>query len=344
MKTFLPEWHPQSGVILTWPHEHSDWADTLPTVVPVFIEISREIAKRQLLLLIAYDENHLEGIRAQLIGAGVNIQNIRFACLPSNDTWVRDYGPLTVHEGSRLLLNDFVFNGWGNKFEAQLDNHVTRHLYNLGLFPNCSLQTEKFVLEGGSVESDGKGTILTTTHCLFSPERNPRYGKQDIETYLSEHLGSQRVLWLEHGHLEGDDTDSHIDTLVRFCNENTITYVCCDDPDDSHFDDMKKMEQEVLALTDSKGTPYQTVPLPWPAAKFSAEDGHRLPATYANFLIINGAVLVPTYEDANDELALSQIKKCFPDREIIGINCLPIIEQHGSLHCLTMQLPEGVLA
>lgn len=338
-----PEWYPQSGVILTWPHEHSDWNELLDIVEPVFVQISHEITKRELLLLVVYDQKHQQHILKQLGDANVPIDNIRFACIPSNDTWQRDYGPITLIEGDRTLLQDFVFNGWGNKFDARLDTHITRHLYNYGLFPSCAINTLDFVLEGGSIESDGRGTILTTSNCLMSPERNPRFSRDDIEAYLAEQLSAKHVLWLDHGHLEGDDTDSHIDTIARFTDVNTIAYVQCDDKTDSHYDDMQAMEQQLKNLRNLNNEPYRLVPLPWPSAKLSITDGRRLPATYANFLIINGAVLVPTYEDKNDQLALDQIKECFPDREIIGINCLPIIEQHGSLHCLTMQLPKGVL-
>ena len=338
-----PEWYPQSGVILTWPHEHSDWNELLDIVEPVFIEISREITKRELLLLVVYDQTHQQHVLKQLADSNVAINNIRFACIPSNDTWQRDYGPITLIDGERTLLQDFIFNGWGNKFDARLDTHVTRHAYNTGLFSNSVINSLDFVLEGGSIESDGLGTVLTTSHCLMSPERNPRYSKADIEDYLHTAIAAERVLWLDHGHLEGDDTDSHIDTIARFTDENTIAYVQCDDINDSHYDDMQAMEQELKSLRNANNESYRLVPLPWPSAKLSLTDARRLPATYANFLIINGAVLVPTYEDKNDQLALDQIKECFPNREIIGINCLPIIEQHGSLHCLTMQLPEGVL-
>ena len=338
-----PEWYPQSGVILTWPHEHSDWNELLDIVEPVFVQISHEITKRELLLLVVYDQKHQQHVLKQLGDSNIAIDNIRFACIPSNDTWQRDYGPITLIDGERTFLQDFIFNGWGNKFDARLDTHVTRHIYNYGLFPYCAINTLEFVLEGGSIESDGRGTILTTSNCLMSPERNPRFSRDDIEVYLAEQLSAKHVLWLDHGHLEGDDTDSHIDTIARFTDVNTIVYVQCDDKTDSHYDDMQAMEQQLKNLRNLNNKPYRLVPLPWPSAKLSITDGRRLPATYANFLIINGAVLVPTYEDKNDQLALDQIKECFPDREIIGINCLPIIEQHGSLHCLTMQLPKGVL-
>ena len=189
---------------------------------------------------------------------------------------------------------------------------------------------------------DGSGTLLTTARCLLAPTRNPKLTQDGLEARLKELLGLDRILWLQHGHLTGDDTDSHIDTLARFCDARTIAYVACADPDDEHHAELKAMEEELRALRAADGRPYRLVPLPWPRARYD-DDGRRLPATYANFLIINGAVLVPTYDDPADGPALARLRECFPGREIIGVDCLPLIYQYGSLHCVTMQLPEGVL-
>jgi agmatine deiminase len=194
------------------------------------------------------------------------------------------------------------------------------------------------VLEGGSIESDGSGTILTTTQCQLSPNRNPHLNQKEIEKKLKKWLGAKRVLWLKNGYLAGDDTDSHIDTLVRFCNETTIAYVACTDESDEHFTALKEMVKELRNFKTDDGNPYNLIALPMPDACFDA-DGDRLPATYANFLIVNGAVLVPTYDVPQDELALAQIKKAFPTRKVLGIDCKPLILQHGSLHCVTMQFP-----
>ena len=190
--------------------------------------------------------------------------------------------------------------------------------------------------EGGSIESDGNGTILTTTECLMSPNRNPHLSKKDVEEKLKKWLGAKRVLWLENGYLAGDDTDSHIDTLARFCSETTIAYVACKDETDEHFSALDKMVKELRNFKTEDGDPYNLIPLPMPDALFDA-DGDRMPATYANFLIVNGGVLVPTYGVPQDELGLAQIKKAFPKRKIVGIDCQPLILQHGSLHCVTMQ-------
>ena len=238
---------------------------------------------------------------------------------------------------------DFGFNGWGLKFPANLDNLISRQLKKLGvLLPNFN--TIGLILEGGSIESDGLGTILTTSECLLSPNRNPQLNRSEIEQALSSLVGAKRVLWLENGYLAGDDTDSHIDTLARICPNNTIVYQACDHPIDEHFEPLKMMERELQTFRTPDGFPYRLIPLPWPKARFD-EQAHRLPATYANFLIINGAVLVPTYRDPeHDAAAIDSVTQVFPGREIIGIDCLPLLEQHGSLHCVTMQLPEGVLA
>jgi agmatine deiminase len=204
------------------------------------------------------------------------------------------------------------------------------------------MRSEGFVLEGGSIESDGKGTIMTTARCLMSPNRNPHFSREGIESELGRTLGADRFLWLETGHIDGDDTDSHIDTLARFCPDDTIIHVACDDPSDGHFPDIRAMVAELEGFRTMEGRPYRLIPLPWTRTVFD-ERGDRLPATYANFLIINGAVLVPTYDDPKDEAALRAVSTAFPGREVIGVNCLPLILQHGSLHCVTMQLPKGTI-
>jgi len=337
-----PEWAPQSGVMLTWPHIHGDWASYLARVEPVFVAIARHVAKREKLLVNCYDSSHREHIAKSLHTGGVDMTRVQLCLVPSNDTWARDHGPITVTCENEPLLLDFEFNGWGGKYGHDLDNRITRRLYDLGTFGDVALQTVDLILEGGSIEVDGSGTMLTTEQCLLAPTRNPRLSRADLEAALKELLGINRILWLHHGHLAGDDTDSHIDTLARYCDARTIAYVHCDDPADEHFEDLRAMEDELKSFAAADGSPYRLVPLPWPKAVY-ADTGRRLPATYANFLIINGAVLVPTYRDPSDRIALDQLRTCFPDHEIIGIDCLPLVLQYGSLHCVTMQLPAGVL-
>lgn len=336
------EWAPQSGVMLTWPHPHGDWRPWLEQVEPVFIAIAREIARRETLLITCYDAAHRAHVATRLRDANVDPARTLLQVCVNDDTWARDHGPITVVEDGRPRLLDFIFNGWGGKFPAEHDNALTRTLHSADAFGSTTLESIDLVLEGGSIETDGLGTLLTTRRCLLAPTRNPDLDQAGIEARLHEQLGVVRFLWLVHGYLAGDDTDSHIDTLARFCDPRTIAYVHCDDPDDEHHAELTAMARELQSFADASGQPYRLVPLPWPAAKY-AEDGRRLPATYANFLIINDAVLVPTYRDPADEEALRVLGQCFPDREIIGIDCRTLIEQYGSLHCVTMQLPEGVL-
>ncbi len=336
------EWHHQSAVILTWPHELSDWQPILKQVEPVFVAITKAISHHQKVVINCFNKTQQSHITKLLSAEGIDHSSTVFTLCPSNDTWVRDYGPITVYRNHLPYLLDFTFNAWGNKFESEKDNQITRLLHQSGTFGDTSIETIDLVLEGGSIEVDGQGTLMTTETCLLAPNRNPHLKRSELEQILCEKLGIQRILWLKNGYLSGDDTDSHIDTLARFCNAHTICYVACDDVHDEHYEALKEMEEELKSFKTIQGKPYRLVPLPWPKAKYSA-DRQRLPATYANFLIINGAVLLPTYNDPADEAAESCLEQCFPDRKIITIPCELIIQQYGSLHCLTMQLPDGVL-
>jgi len=332
------EWYPQSGVQLTWPHEDTDWAPILDEVIPCFIAIAKEVMKREKLLIVCRDE---EDVRRQL--GEFDEDQVIFREFEPNDTWARDHGGITVFEDGSPAIYDFVFNGWGMKFPACKDNLITKVLFMTETFTDDVKYNnmQPFVLEGGSIESDGAGTLLTTEECLLSLNRNEYLPKEQLECYLKDMFGVDRILWLNSGYLEGDDTDSHIDTLARFCSEDTIAYVQCPDQDDEHYEELRLMEEELKAFTRRNGEPYRLIPLPM--ADKVEWGGERLPATYANFLIINGAVLLPYYNSPKDEVAKAALQVAFPDREIIGINCLPLIKQHGSLHCVTMQYPEGVL-
>ncbi|MDD2852150.1 MAG: agmatine deiminase family protein [Desulfuromonadaceae bacterium] len=340
MKLRLPaEWEIQDGVMMAWPHEGTDWNYLLDDARSVYADIICAVSRFERVLLVAVDA---ESVVEYLHKAGADMKNITVCVASYNDTWTRDYGPVTVQFNNSPVMLDFGFNGWGLKYPANYDNLVSKQLKQQGMF-QPKLNTVGFILEGGSIESDGLGTILTTAECLLSPNRNPQLDKSEIEQALTSLLGTQRVLWLNHGYLAGDDTDSHVDTLARICPDNTIVYQACNNPVDEHFAELMEMKRELEEFTAPDGSPYRLLPLPWPKARFD-EQAHRLPATYANFLIINGAVLVPTYDDhENDQTALEHISQAFPGREIIGINCLPLLDQHGSLHCVTMQLPQGVL-
>lgn len=334
-----PEWSPQSAILLTWPNQTTIWADMMDEIDVVFVNVVVQVAKRQRVVITCYDETHQDHILKLLKEANANLKNVFIYQVKSNDIWVRDHGPLTVLHADKPILLDFTFNGWGNKYPAEEDNELTRNLHRLDGLGQSALQTIDMVLEGGAIEVDGKGTLLTTTHCLLSPNRNPHLTKEQITEQLKKILGVNRILWLEHGALEGDDTDGHIDTLARFTDPHTICYVTCSDKNDPHYADLKRMEQELQSFVDYQGNPYRLIPLPFPKARYAKFDGRRLPATYANFLIINDAVLVPTYDDPSDDEALKTIAACFPERQIIPITCTSVVEWYGSLHCMTMQLP-----
>ncbi|SFR48445.1 agmatine deiminase [Marinobacter daqiaonensis] len=339
------EWAPQSAVMLTWPHPGTDWFSRLQEVEPVFLDIARAVLRFEHLLISCEHVFRAEELQRELNAwAGQQQLPGRAHCVPApaNDTWARDHGPIAVSTEDGIRLLDFRFNAWGGKFPWEKDNALNRHLANAGCFGDIPLEAVDFILEGGSLESDGEGTLLVTSECLMTPSRNPDHDRSAIETILGETLGATRVLWLNHGYLAGDDTDSHIDTLARFCNPDHICYVRCDDPEDEHFPALSAMEEELAQFRQADGSPYRLTPLPWPDAIYG-EEGERLPATYANFLIINGAVLVPVYGVPQDEAALAIFRDLFPLREIISVPCRPLIEQHGSLHCVTMQLPPGAV-
>lgn len=333
------EWDPQDGVLLAWPHQDSDWADIIDEVLPVYLELARQISRFERVVIVTPEPSV---VREQLTRAAIASDRIHLLDIATNDTWIRDFGPISIIANGQPRLFDFGFNGWGLKFAADQDNQVTRHLATTPLFADVALEAVGLVLEGGSIESDGNGTLLTTSTCLLNPNRNPHLNKHQLETELRSLFGSQHILWLDFGWLAGDDTDAHIDTLARLGPNDTILYVHCDDPQDEHYAEFQRMEEQLRSFTTKAGNPFQLIPLPWPQARYDGEK--RLPATYANFLIINGAVLVPCYQDDADSSALATIAICFPDREIIGVDCRPLIRQHGSLHCVTMQLPQGVLS
>ena len=319
------EWEPQEGVQLTWPHAGTDWAPILNDIIVVYHSMAREIARRERLIVVAPEDAARDCVK--------------IVC-PTNDTWARDHGFISLVDdnGHRRLL-DYKFNGWGEKFEASLDNAINRRLYDLGEIAGEYSDNLDFVLEGGSIESDGRGTIFTTSQCLLAPHRNQPMTKAEIEERLRRDLCAERVLWIDYGNLIGDDTDGHIDTIVRVCPDDTLLYMGCDNPEDEQYEDLRKMEAQLQSFRTLEGKPYRLMKLPMPHPIYDGED--RLPATYANFLIINDAVLCPTYNQPDiDSKALRIIAKAFPDREIIGIDCCPVIRQHGSLHCCTMQFPK----
>jgi len=329
------EWEKQQCVLMSFPHEETDWhnpdnqTDLQDSLSP-FIRIAQAIAYGQAVYIICKDKTKIASLFC-------STRNMTYIEIPTNDTWIRDYGYISIKEYGEKKLLDFAFDGWGGKFEATLDNTVNRNLHKKGYMGITPLKSIDFVLEGGSIESDGEGTILTTTACLCNPNRNGGLSKRNIEEKLKETIGAKRVLWLDYGYLAGDDTDSHIDTLARFVNKETIVYVKCDNKEDEHYEALQKMEEQLQMFKTDKGNTYNLIALPMTDAIYNNEK-ERLPATYANFLITNDALIYPTYSDKNDKIAHKIFVGLFPDKEIIPINCLKLIEQGGSLHCSTIQV------
>ncbi len=340
---FPAEWEPQSAILIAWPHAGTDWADRLGDVEDTYIALVQAITRFQPVLICVADDDVETYADIRLRSNRVDMARVRFVTVAYDDTWLRDSGPISLRDGNRLRLLDFRFTAWGGKFEAGRDDLLVETLAAQGVFGDAARQRIDFALEGGGIETDGNGTLLTTWHCLH--ERHPDASREELTAQLSAWLHQDRVLWLDHGALEGDDTDAHIDTLARFAPGDAIVFQACDDEADSHYADLKAMADEIAALRTRDGKPYRLFPLPWARPVLdSGEDGQprRLAASYANFLIVNGAVLMPAYGDAADNTAAAVLAQAFPGREIVQVPCRPLIWQNGSLHCITMQLPEGL--
>jgi len=335
MRRVLAEWEKQRVVLISFPHKDTDWYDeqnpkSLQEALSPFIRITQAIAYYQAVYIICEDREFASSLFC-------STSNMTFIEIPTNDTWIRDYGYISIEDSGESRLLDFIFDGWGGKFEASLDNGVNKIVHQKGYLGTTPLESIDFVLEGGAIESDGEGTILTTSKCLCNPNRNGGLSKDEVEQKLSLYLGAKRILWLDYGYLAGDDTDSHIDTLARFVAKDTIAYVECEDRDDEHFEELNKMKKQLQSLKTEDNKEYNLIALPMSRAIYNKEN-KRLPATYANFLITNRAIIYPTYNDPKDKEVEDILKSIFPNREIIPINCLKLIEQGGSLHCSTMQV------
>ena len=334
--TLPPEWAEQEALQLTWPHDATDWHSYLDDICATYVEMADAVTRHEHLIIVTPEPDAVEAqLKARLTDC--QMANVTLHRCPTNDTWARDHGFITLTDGTSRRLLDFRFNGWGDKFPADLDNAINRSLYINKVLTGEYVSRNDFVLEGGSIESDGRGTVLTTSQCLLAPHRNQPLSRKEIELRLKDYLGAGRILWIDYGHLEGDDTDGHIDTLVRTAPGDTLLYVKCDDAGDSHYDDLRRMEEQLGTFTTADGRSYRLLPLPMPRPIY--DDGDRLPATYANFVIINGAVIYPTYDQPdNDAEAARVIGEAFPGRKLIGIDSRTVIRQHGSLHCCTMQI------
>ena len=335
---FPAEWEPQSAILIAWPTADTDWAPRLGEVEDAYIALVAGITRFQPAIIIVADDDVEAYAQARLQSNRIDMSKVRFVTAPYDDTWLRDSGPITLRDGEGFRLMDFRFTGWGGKYGAGDDDRIIERLQVDGVFGDAAREPVDFALEGGAIETDGTGTLLTTWRCLH--ERHPDASRDELTAKLSGWLRQDRVLWLDHGYLEGDDTDAHIDTLARLAPDDAIVFQACDDPTDAHFDELKAMADEIAALRTRDGQPYRLFPLPW--AQPILDGDRRLAASYANFLILNGAVLMPSYGDEADARAAAVLAEAFPGREIVQIDCRPIIWQNGSLHCLTMQLPQGL--
>ena len=337
---FPAEWEPQSAILIAWPNADTDWAERLGEVEETYIALVAAITRFQPVVICVADDDVESYAQARLSSNRIDMARVRFVTVPYDDTWLRDSGPITLRDGDGFRLLDFRFTGWGGKFEASRDDLLVERLSGMGIFSKNARQSIDFALEGGAIDTDGAGTLLTTWQCLH--ERHPDASREALTAKLAGWLHQDRVLWLDHGYLEGDDTDAHVDTLARFAAPDAIVFQACDDPGDGHFAELQAMAAELAALRTVDGRPYRLFPLPWPQPIL--DQGRRLAASYANFLIVNGAVLMPAYGDQADNAAAAVLAQAFPGREIVQIDCRPLIWQNGSLHCVTMQLPEGLLA
>jgi agmatine/peptidylarginine deiminase len=333
------EWEAQAGVLLAWPHAATDWAERLAAVESTYVALVAAIVRFEPAIVCVADAALQAHAQALLRESGVDLARVRFIEIEYDDTWLRDSGPITLADGASFRLTDFRFTGWGGKFEASRDDKLVEGLIARGVFARAEHRRIDWALEGGGIESDGHGTILTTWRCLV--QRHPHESRNAMSATLRDGLAAERVLWLDRGYLEGDDTDAHIDTLARLAPDHAIVYQACDDAGDSHYAELQAMAAELAALRTSDGRPYTLHALPW--AQPVLDGGRRLAASYANYLIVNGAVLIPAYGDPADSIAAGVVAAAHPGREVVAVPCRPLIWQNGSLHCVTMQLPQGVL-
>jgi agmatine deiminase len=341
-RRFPAEWEKQQGILLCFPHNGNDWPGKYEAIQWAFVEFIKKVATFEQVFLVIADEKLKTKVSEMLETATVQMSNISFIIHKTNRSWMRDSGPIIVYNGTKREALNFNFNGWAKYKNINLDKHVPS---KVGEFLNIPVTQVVFkgkpvIVEGGAIDSNGKGTLLTSEECLMHPDiqvRNPGFTKADYETVFKEYLGITNVIWLGDG-IEGDDTHGHIDDLCRFVNEDTIITIVEKDQKDNNYkplqDNLKRLQNAKL----ENGVSPKIVELPMP--KRIDFDGLRLPASYANFLILNNSVLVPTFNDSNDRIALNIIADCFPDREIIGINAIDLIWGFGTLHCLSQQIPE----
>jgi agmatine deiminase len=332
------EWEPHEATWLSWPHKEESWPGAFAPVPGIFVEIARHLAGSELVRVNVADEEFAARVRELLKRGGVNLDAVRFHLHPTDDAWVRDHGPIYVvreRNGRReRAIIDWGYNAWGGKYPPyDLDDVVpTRIAEEMGE----ALFTPGIVMEGGSLEVNGRGTLLTTESCLLHPNRNPHLAREQIEEYLRAYLGVSHILWLGDG-IVGDDTDGHIDDLTRFVAPETVVTAVEEDPADENYEPLRENYERLQRMKDQDGQPLRIVKLPMPGPVYFG--GQRLPASYANFYLANRAVLVPTYRHANDARALAVLQDLLPGRRVIGVDCTDLAWGLGAIHCVTQQQP-----
>ncbi len=340
-RRFPAEWEKQQGILLCFPHNGKDWPGKYEAIQWDFIEFIKKVATFEEVILVVAHNDLKEKVTQMLTDAHVNIKNVSFIIQKTNRSWMRDSGPIIVKNGSKREALNFNFNGWAKYNNYLLDKHVPEKVSSFLNIPltNVTYKGKPVIVEGGAIDTNGKGTLLTTEECLLHPNiqvRNPNFTKADYEAVFKEYLGITNVIWLGDG-IEGDDTHGHVDDLARFVNEDTIVTILENDPKDHNYkllqDNLKRLQN--AKLENGKSPKIVTLPMP---KRIDFED-LRLPASYANFLILNNCVLMPTFNDSNDRIALNILADCFPDREIIGISAVNLIWGFGTLHCLSQQIP-----
>lgn len=330
------EWHPHASTWLTWPKDPVTWPDRVPQVQEIFLQFIAALTPHERVDLLVDDADVEADVRARCRVRGVAADALVCHHVTTTDSWIRDYGPnFLLDEAGALAFNHWGFNAWGGKYESLLrDADVPRRLTALD---DVRRFEPGIVLEGGSIDVDGRGTALTTEQCLLHPNRNPSLTRDDLEGYLRDYLGVRQVLWLGEG-IAGDDTDGHVDDITRFVAPGTIVTAVEDDPADPNHAPLADNLRRLAAARDADGRPYRIVTLPMPGV-VADDEGGRLPASYANFYIANGVVLVPVYGHANDARALEILAPLFPTRRIVALQCEPLVWGMGSIHCVTQQQP-----
>ena len=331
------EWEPQQAIIFSWPHNQETWPVQMKGVLSAYAQFIKEVsATQKVWVLVASDQMETEAKRF-LIQKCILNNNVEFHVIPTYDAWVRDYGPISVYAKSKLQFTSWVFDGWGGKYDEQysLDSFVPQKISQT---KNIPMNEIDFILEGGSIDSNGEGCLLTTKDCLLNQNRNATFTQTQIESLLCEKLGVKKVIWLE-AEIKGDDTDGHVDDAARFVDARTIVCVCEDDPSDDNFEPTQSLFRQLSSMTDQNGRPFVVHKLPMPDPVLF--DDMRLPASYANFLITNDKVLVPIYDCPQDQVALKILSELFHTRQVVGIDCRDIVYGLGAIHCLSMQVPQG---